>query len=300
MMKRTPPRPGNDPFPPHSSEPDLTSPMLDQTLDRITLRQKRKHDSEQTLEIKSLREDIMSSLETLSKEQNEKFSIMQCNLDQIKAQNIELKNTVEFLSGKYDDVMIKLTLLENEKRSTLQYIGSLEEKIENMERNAKSSCLEIRNVPKTPNESKEVLIDIVRNLGTAVNTEIQACELRDVYRLTSSSKPQTNGSITAEFTTTMTKDKLLTNIKKYNRDNKTNRLNSSHVKMAGNSPIYISESLTTKAKKLFYLAREFTKQNGYAYHWTSHGKVFVKKEEGAPARRISQESDFERLKPQEK
>ena len=300
MIKRTPPKPGSEPLVHHSSEPDLTTPKSEKTLDRVTLRQKRKHDSEQLIEMKSLREDIMSSFESLRKEQQDKFNVMHNNLDQILAQNTDLKNTIEFLSSKYDDLVAKLTLLEREKKDTLEYIASLEDKVENMERNSKSSSLEIRNVPKKPNESKEDLVEIVKTLGITVNTDIQVSELRDVYRLTNNRKPQADGPITAEFTSTITKDKFLTNIKKYNRDHKTNRLNCSHIKMAGNTPIFISESLTAKARKLFYQAREFTKLHNYAYHWTSYGRVYIKKEDGAPARRITQESDFERLKPQNK
>ncbi|KAJ8704355.1 hypothetical protein PYW08_013079 [Mythimna loreyi] len=66
--------------------------------------------------------------------------------------------------------------------------------------------------------------------------------------------------------------------------------------MTGNTPIFVSESLTSKMKKLYYLARDFAKQNGYAYHWTAHGKIYIKKEDGAPTRRISKETDFEDLK----
>ena len=225
---------------------------------------------------------------------------MQCNLDEIKSQNTELKSTVEFLSGRYGDLLTKVALLESDKRNTLDYVGYLEEKVEIMERNSKSSSLEIRNVLKKPHESKDDLINIVKNLGTAVNTEIQIGELRDVYRLTSNRKPHADGPITAEFTSTIIKDKLLCNIKKYNRDHKTNRLNSSNIKMPGNGPIFISESLTTKARKLFHQAREFSKLNDYAYHWTSHGKVYLKKADGAPAKRITQESDFEGLKQLQK
>ena len=57
----------------------------------------------------------MSSLESLRREQQEKFSVMQCSLDEIKSQNTELKSTVEFLSGRYDDLLTKVALLEFEK-----------------------------------------------------------------------------------------------------------------------------------------------------------------------------------------
>lgn len=155
-MKRTPPKPNNEPLLHHNSEPEVATTDSEQAMARITLRQKRKH-SDQSLEMKSLRDDIMSSLETLRKEQQEKFSEMQSNLDQIKVQNTELKDTVDFLSGKYDDLMCKLSLLEKEKKSTLEYIEYLEDKVEIMERNLKTTSLEIRNVPKNLMSLKTIL-----------------------------------------------------------------------------------------------------------------------------------------------
>ncbi|CAB3228752.1 unnamed protein product [Arctia plantaginis] len=177
----------------------------------------------------------------------------------------------------------------------MEYINILEEKVENLEISMKSSSLEIRNVPTKTQETKEDLIEIVKNIAQAVNTQIEPREIRDVYRM-NSRKIQTNGPITAEFTTVIKRDELLANIKKYNRENKTNRINSSHISMNGTSPIYISEKLTTKAKKLLYQAREFSKANEYSYCWISHGKIYVKKREGATAKRINHEIDLEILK----
>ncbi|CAB3225163.1 unnamed protein product [Arctia plantaginis] len=302
MIKRTPPKGTNQPsISQASSEPVLTTPCEDLSKDRITLRQKRRHDTDVSADLISLREDIMSSIATLRLEQSEIFSSLQSGLDVIKTQNMELQATVDFLSNKYDDVLERLAFLEHERKSALGYIRTLEEKVENLEKNSKSSSLEIRNVPKTSGETKEDLIKIIKTIGIAVNNEIHAHELRDVYRIINNSKPENNGPITAEFSSVITRNKLLTNVKKYNRANRTNRLNTSHINLAGNMPIFISESLTTKVKRLYYKAREFSKRNDYAYHWTSHGKVFIKKREGATARRIDQESDFEGLeKEQEK
>ncbi|CAB3258766.1 unnamed protein product [Arctia plantaginis] len=141
----------------------------------------------------------------------------------------KLQATVDFLSSKYDDVLEKLAYLEHERKSALGYFWTLEEKVESLEKNSKSSCLEIRNVPKTSGETKEGLINIVETIGIAVNNEIHANEVRDMYRIINNSKPENNGPITIEFSSVITIDKLHTNVKKYNRANRTNRLNTSHI-----------------------------------------------------------------------
>lgn len=296
-LKRTPPKasPNKAPILHHNSEPDLSSPASDQDALRVTFRNKRKHDFELTAEFNAIRDDIMSSLNTLRLEQGEKFTLLQVNLDAIKAQNAELQNSVEKMSNFCDDLMGRVAQLEKIRKTDLEYINLLEDRVESLERGAKTSSLEIRNVPKKHGETKEDLMNIVKSIGVAMNIQIQPHDIRDVYRL-GTKNPNLNGPITAEFTSVIKKDALLTTIKKHNRVNKDNRLNTSHINMNGTSPIYISESLTTKAKKLFYQAREFTKANDYAYRWTAQGKIFIKKKEGEPAKRIVRESDFDDLK----
>lgn len=77
-------------------------------------------------------------------------------------------------------------------------------------------------MPKITGEIREDLINIVKAIGVAVKTEIHTLELKDVYRLNNNRYPQTGAPITAEFISTVTKDKLLRDVKKYNRVNKTN------------------------------------------------------------------------------
>lgn len=272
-VRRTRPKksPNTEPITHHNSEPDLSTPKSAEALDKITFRNKRKHDLEYTTELNTLREDIISSLRTLRQKQEEKFNVLQNNLVEIKAQNSDLHSTIQSMSSLYDDLMVKVVQLEKIRKHDLEYIKTLEDRVESLERGTKSSSLEIRNVPKKPGETKSDLINIVKTIGIFVNTQIQAHDIRDVYRL-STKNPQTNGPITAEFTSIITKEIFLTNIKKHNKDNINNRLNTSHINMDSNLPIYISESLTTKARKLFYQAREFTKANDYAYRWISPGK----------------------------
>ncbi|KAL4718354.1 hypothetical protein ACJJTC_002467 [Scirpophaga incertulas] len=74
------------------------------------------------------------------------------------------------------------------------------------------------------------------------------------------------------------------------------RLNSKHLMFDGASkPIYITEALTTKAQKLFFLAREFARENEFKYCWTSRGIVFLRKADKQPPIRIESEKDLTKL-----
>ncbi|XP_013146619.1 PREDICTED: uncharacterized protein LOC106109570 [Papilio polytes] len=101
-------------------------------------------------------------------------------------------------------------------------------------------------------------------------------------------------------------DEILTKMKemeeerkedKFNKNNSNNKLNTEHLQIKGPKiPIYFSENLSTKTKRLYYLAREFAAYEKYKFCWTTHGKVYLRKEEGTPLYRINSEEDINKLK----
>lgn len=180
------------------------------------------------------------------------------------------------------------------KKKSCEYVKSLENKLEYLEKYTKSSSIEIRNVPKNQSETKKDLVEIIIDIGYVMSTSMGVPDFRDIYRLTSK-KPKIRGTIIIE-NSVLTKEKLIDNIKKYNRSNENNKLKSSHIHLPRNSPIYLAECLTTKSKKVFYQAREFVKLYKYAYLWSAHGNVYIRKKEGENACKIIDELDLDKLK----
>ena len=65
--------------------------------------------------------------------------------------------------------------------------------------------------------------------------------------------------------------------------------------------LYINESLTPEARKLFYLTRACAKElentHGKVYTWTFKGEVYLRKNiEGGPKRKISSEECLTKIK----
>lgn len=100
-----------------------------------------------------------------------------------------------------------------------------------------------------------------------------------------------------EFTTVLKRDSLLSALKKFNKGrNGSDKLNTGHLHIKGpTNPIFVSESLTFKTKKLFHMARECAKSRGYSYCWTSNGVVYLRKKDNMPQIRIANESDLNNL-----
>lgn len=93
------------------------------------------------------------------------------------------------------------------------------------------------------------------------------------------------------------KESILGAVKKLNKNKKNNeKLNSTHLNLSGPArPIFVSETLTYKTQKLYFLAREFSRLNNYDYCWTSKGMVYLRKSEDAPLIRINAEADLSKL-----
>ncbi|XP_047986447.1 uncharacterized protein LOC125226507 [Leguminivora glycinivorella] len=256
----------------------------------ITMRQKRKREHDELSDLRNEMRGLMNSLRSLTTTVNE-----------IKEMTTELRTSVQFMSDKYDGVMDKLHVLEVERSKDRRYIAELEDKMEGLERRNRMSGIEIRNIPKLDTadgkkiETKKQLLDIVKNIGQTLNIEIQEVDIRDTYRI-NSAKGDTKPLI-VDFNSVIMKEHILEAVKTFNKSKpKGDKLNTSHLEIIGPArPIYVSETLTPKNQKLFYMAREFARDNGYAHRWTSKGLVYFRKAEGERPIRIENETDFSKL-----
>ncbi|KOB51939.1 Uncharacterized protein OBRU01_26845, partial [Operophtera brumata] len=57
-----------------------------------------------------------------------------------------------------------------------------------------------------------------------------------------------------------------TAVKKYNQHHINDRLNTAAIGLQGKkNPIYVSDFLTPKARRLYFLARDVARSNGYRF-----------------------------------
>lgn len=309
MLKRTPP---NTPLQ-HGSEPIPASRSGKETTDdsKVTKR-KKKHEDDEKSSVGNVMSEMKSMFNELVKQQtqqNEKIDTLQSALDEIRSQNTiiktqnieiktqnnELQKTINFLSQKYDDAVQKIDNLQVDHNRNKEAVKKLEDRVDYLERQTRVASLEIRNIPKLTPENKATLFSIVEKIGNVVNQPVQKSEIKEVFRVRT--KTESMGPVIVEFVSSSSKENFLKTIKTYNKENKSNRLNTSHLHNNGiKAPIYVSEALTAKSKRLFYLAREFIKTSEFEHCWTSNGKVYVRRREGFPSRFISSEEDLASLR----
>lgn len=153
--------------------------------------------------------------------------------------------------------------------------------------------IEIRNIPRQPDENKQRITNIVQNIGSSLglSTPIKDMEIKNIYR----SKSE---ALVVDFVCTTRKESFLADYRKLNkarRDNKEPLLKTSQVQLASTGPpqtIFISEFLTAKVRRVFYLARGCVKEKKLAAAWTAFGRVYVKKNADSLPIRVEEDEDL--------
>lgn len=244
--------------------------------------------------LKDFMSDMKNKFEEFEHRQDQRMMSLENIVKDLAVQITGLRSTVDFISKQYDGLKIKVETLETERKNNLANIQSLEEKVENMERTQRLTSIEIRNIPVQKNETKTELLMIVANICKVANAPIQNSDVRDIFR--TSANP-TNKPIIVDFCRVVVKEKFLGCIKTYNKMHSENKLNTKSLRIDGPlKPVFVSENLTQKIKRLFYLSRDFSKSNNFRYCWTAHGKVYIRKTDGAPLLRINSEADLNKLR----
>lgn len=293
--QRSPPQPKQKSISPkhYASDPVINRELdiEDQDcLNNITRRLKRK-----LLESPGhLDSSLEERLDKLQSHQDKKFDILTDAISTLIEQNNQIKKSMEFMSAQYDTLLTKVNTLEQDNLNYKSQVQVLEKKLDSLERDSRSTSIEIRNIPIAENENKQALTSTVKNICSIIGSTpvLQDLELRHTYRSRSN-------AIVAEFTTTARKDSVISNFRAYNknkREKKEDQFNTLSLGLPGTArPVYISDFLTSKNRHIFYLAREQVKSKKLVAAWTSYGKIFVKKLEGEPARRLNSERDLETL-----
>lgn len=259
-----------------SSEPNLTDNP------KTSLKRKRCYSEA----LNDFMDEMRQMFQDLKDEHEKRFN-------QISTAVEEVRSTVDFLADRHAQLQTKVEQLEKGRTADAQHIKTLEDRLDYLERDSRSTCLEIRNIPAPASESKSALLETFINTSKILNVPVQHYEVKDIFRV--NHKDPGQRTIIVDLTSALLKEKVITMYRRFNKG--TSKLTTEHLRMGGPpKPIFISENLTPKMKRLFYLAREFSKGNDFMFCWVSHGKIFLRKRENGPLMRVMNEADLESFK----
>lgn len=281
--------------PHHSSDPALNETRkVDESLNIVRRNYKRGIDYDHSECFEKFMCQMKSMFVDFQEKQNAKFDIINQSINCIKELHLELKESVKFISKKYDESLVIIDHLQQENKNIKKQVQFLEQKLDHHEKSARASILEVRHVPKGELETKDSLVKVIQDLGAAVNvpSNVVEAEIRDIYRANSKTD-----AIVVEFTTVARKTAFISSFIHFNkiqREQKQLPLNTNHLKIKGPPRnIYISDSLTGRTRRLFYLARQCAKTRSYNGCWISFGRVFLRKSEGDKPIQIKDEGDLD-------
>lgn len=287
------------------SESDLTvAPTYNISEPNITMRNKRQRPNDSPNKttnpptspvLLDLKEELMEMLTKWKSEQEQLFTSWKNDQDKtlsklisdvselkqqclvIQKTNLDIENSITFISEKYEDVSNRVSLLEEKKMKFAEDISHVQKQIEDLHFQTRQATIEIRNLPTKEKEKHEDLISVVKNVGKVMNMDIQSNELRDIYRIPG--KPGICRPIVAEFTSVCKRNELLTNVRKYNKERSIeNKLNTQVIGIPGERrSIYVDEHLPPATKKLLYETRQFAKAHNYA-SWYSNGRILLRQD----------------------
>ncbi|CAG4982627.1 unnamed protein product [Parnassius apollo] len=133
-------------------------------------------------------EEILTDLADFKAEMKEMITSW---MDQQNSERTEItsalrsiEESLTCLSTKYDDMCKKVYLMKQERHKQREYITILENKVENLMKAQRKCSFELKNVPRSEKESKEMLLSMVSNLSTSLKVNIQSNDIKDIYRTT--------------------------------------------------------------------------------------------------------------------
>jgi hypothetical protein len=281
------------------SEPNLHRDFESDTMAYVTQRNtKRKLDeSNGKLSIDRANEETTLIFEKMfnewSRNQDVKNNAILKTMTEIKEQNSAITVSLDFMSSKYDELLNRFAQIEEEREKSKMHIKSLENRIEYLERHMRSASIEIKNIPKSPAESKTDMMKVVKKIGKIIEEEISTSDVYDVRRINTKTD---NKPIILQLSSVIKKENILRRLKQFNKENSANKLNTGHLDYKiPVKPVYITEHITTEARRIFQSCREFSKENHYTFCWIAGGRIYLRKAEGLPAIRIDCMPDLLKL-----
>lgn len=221
-----------------------------------------------------IREELDRKFNTVISEIQLKLNTIDESLNFINSEQEKTK-----LESQEHYTLIQNLQIENEVlRSTTR---DLSHRLQQLDQLSRTNNLEIQCVPEHKNEN---LYNTLQQLSKVVecplsDTDIQYCSRIAKFN-TNSLRPR---SILVKFSSRRMRDTLLAGVIKFNRNNPTDKLNTTHLGYGGDKKgaVFVSEHLAPETKSLHAAARQRARELNYRFTWVRDGKVFVRKTESS-------------------
>lgn len=218
----------------------------------------------------------------------------------------DLKESVEFLSTKYDEVMAKLISQEKNILCMSKEVKDLKEKLITRDNEVEELSLRVQDLEQLKNVKNveihgmtatvgENTWEVVDKVAKVIGAPTVAQSVDDCFRVYANPnnvrKQGIPPVIVVKFKSTDARRVWLDK-------SKTRNLTIGKVEENENeSKIFVCEHLTPDLKRLFFKTRSAAKARNWKFVWVKDGKILAKKVEDQGTIRIRCDNDIERRMP---
>lgn len=228
----------------------------------------------------------LGTLDAIVEEQQKTRAFFEHSVSALKEDLHSMRQELTKISNANVALNNKVVTLENNNKQITSEVARLKVENESLKQYTRINNLEIHGIPVVKNENPN---DIVKNLGLALDIQINPSDIDVCHRLPTS-KTELPPPLLVKFCSRRKKNELL-----LAKKTKKNPLMSVDLGInAATRPIYINEHLTELNKILYSKAREL-KKSGYKFVWTRDCKIFVRQHENARIHKIQMEEDIKKL-----
>lgn len=279
-----------------SSEDDTT--VVKTPPSYVFIRNKRTRETNSPSAFENFKDEMKELFQSFTTIQQKELKEITLKLQGIQQSNSNIEGSIALLTSQNEEFRKKIDDLEVKSKKDREYIVLLEDKVEDLQRQSRKNCVEIKNVPKKTHEDRDDLINMVLCLSKTVDVKMEARDINDVFRLKGRKEGDktSTSTIIVELNSFISKNNLLKKTKAFNIKTK-NKLQAKHLGHTTNedTPVFISEQLTQKGARLHFLARDLVKSKKFKYCWTSFGRVLVRKDDTSRVIVINNESQVHHL-----
>lgn len=201
--------------------------------------------------------------------------------DQGLGEHAKLKESVTFLSGQYDGMLVKQNELIAANKALRTKNELLERRVAELEQYSRQNNIEIKGVPTTKGEDCSA---ILKCMGDVIGCPVSPADIDTVHRVPTKS---TENNIIARFCSRDKKNDFIRKARKA-------KLRTGQIGFSGTSDnaVYTNDHLTAENKKLFSGALALKKEHNWKFLWTENCRILARKSEDSRVFRITATSDL--------
>lgn len=252
----------------------VSTPPQAPNLDFVTQRVRPSSCKCSCISAESIRDIIREELDRKFNTQLNDFKLKLTSVEESLAFHFAQNDILRSENESHKASITKLQKDNEQLRTTNQDINR---RLHLLEQLSRSNNVEIQCIPENKSEN---IYNTVQQLGKIIKCPVAESDFQYCSRIAKlnndSPRPR---SVLVKFNSRRLRDEFLASVVKHNRNNPTDKLNTSHLGIGGQkkSPVFVTEHLTPETKSLHAAARRVARQLNYRFVWVRDGKIFLRK-----------------------